>query len=75
VTQVVGNLLGIKAPQVVQAPVNPIDDPAAKAAAEETALKQRQAALLAGGRASTILTGGTGDTSAAQIAVHKLLGQ
>ena len=72
---IIGSLLGIKAPKPQPVPVTPESDPAASAAADEAARKQRRAAALASGRASTILTGGQGVTSAAPVAQHTLTGQ
>lgn len=53
---------------------NPEKDPATASALNEAERKRRQAEAAATGRASTILTGGLGDTSTASTAKAVLLG-
>lgn len=60
-----------KFPAIPAAPAAPSPtDPAARAAAQELALNQAGAA----GRASTVLTGGQGDTAPPPVARKTLLG-
>lgn len=70
-----GGLLGApKMPDVPAAPLTPDTDPAAQAKIAEAERLEREAQLRARGRASTILTGGAGDTSTANTARRTLLG-
>lgn len=64
---------GAPDPQPVQAPTPPAIDPGAQAQADQVA-RDKAIALRAGGRASTILTGGMGDTTAPTTASKTLLG-
>lgn len=63
-----------KMPDVPGAPLTPDTDPAAQAAIAEAERLEREAQLRARGRASTVLTGGAGDTSTASTARRALLG-
>lgn len=58
---------------VIQQPI--YDNSAAEAAAAEAAEKQKRAALLAKGRASTLLMGGEGITTPAPVKLKRALGE
>lgn len=63
-----------KMPDVPAAPLTPDTDPAAQAKIAEAERLEREAQLRARGKASTVLTGGLGDTSTASTARRALLG-
>ncbi len=67
------SLFSSPAPQIAPAPQTPAEDPAAAMARDEAAARDRRKRM-AGGRASTLLTGPLGDTGAAPISAAKLLG-
>jgi len=69
-----GGLFGdTPSPTPVAAPTPPAIDPAAQAQADQAA-RDKAIALRSGGRASTILTGGMGDTTTPTTASKTLLG-